>query len=257
MSELSWQRPGWRGWPWVRRALFLLPLSAVVWMAWASFRDAPIDATRVVVLAALTCWLAVGRQPRRAVAAYLVVLVVSLVLFPGNGLMWGDFPAWFLTAFVVLDANSRSPMWFGLLATVIAFLARTPMLGSDLSWDISDTVSIAFALILATLLGQLIRGAFAAGRASEDAAEARRLVERLELRHAVHDSGSARLAQLMLLTRAPRGSTSSTPRRRCRVWTARWSARPCAWFARRPPTSASTGPRAGASSRPRASAPTP
>lgn len=184
-------------------------------------------------------------------AAYLVVLVVSLVLFPGNGLMWGDFPAWFLTAFVVLDANSRSPMWFGLLATVIAFLARTPMLGSNLSWDISDTVSIAFALILATLLGQLIRGAFAAGRASEDAAEARRLVERLELRHAVHDSGSARLAQLMLLTRAPRGSTSSTPRRRCRVWTARWSARPCAWFARRPPTSASTGPRAGASSRPR------
>ena len=217
MSELSWQRPGWRGWPWVRRALFLLPLSAVVWMAWASFRDAPIDATRVVVLAALTCWLAVGRQPRRAVAAYLVVLVVSLVLFPGNGLMRGDFPAWFLTAFVVLDANSRSPMWFGLLATVIAFLARTPMLGSDLSWDISDTVSIAFALILATLLGQLIRGAFAAGRASEDAAEARRLVERLELRHAVHDSGSARLAQLMLLTRAPRCSTSSTPRRRCRV----------------------------------------
>jgi signal transduction histidine kinase len=114
-----------------------------------------------------------------------------------------DGPAWILALAVVLDANSRSPVWFGLLTTTFVAFGRAPIILYGVSAD-NETFLLVLALMGATLIGQLIRGAFAAGRASEAAADARRLVERLELRHAVHDSGSARLAQLMLLTRALR-----------------------------------------------------
>ena len=204
MAELSWQRPGWRGWPWVRRALFLLPLAGVAWILWVSIVESHIDVSRLVVLSALMCWLAFGRRPWLATAVFLAAFVVGFIALPGDGLGWADGPAWILATIVVLDANSRSPAWPGLVATAAAALARVPQIfGGDI-WDIGDTKMVMLALVGATLIGQLIRGAFAAGRASEDAAEARRLVERLELRHAVHDSGSARLAQLMMLTRALR-----------------------------------------------------
>ncbi|HMS37294.1 MAG TPA: hypothetical protein PKA93_09050, partial [Arachnia sp.] len=178
MSELSWQRPGWRGWPWVRRALFLLPLAGVAWMLWVSIVESHTDVSRLVVLSALMCWLAFGRRPWLATAVFLAAFVVGFIAFPGDGLGWADGPAWILATIVVLDANSRSPAWPGLVATAAAALARVPQIfGGDI-WDIGDTKMIMLALVGATLIGQLIRGAFAAGRAREGAAEGRRLVER-------------------------------------------------------------------------------
>ncbi|MFT3889606.1 MAG: hypothetical protein QM713_15795 [Arachnia sp.] len=202
MAELSWQSPDWRGWPWVRRALFLIPLGlAGVFFGILIVDHADVEPLHVVQFA-LVCWLAVSRRPRVVVAIFLAVFLLNLVVFPTH-LGYIDGPAWILALAVVLDANSRSPLWFGLATTLFVAMGRVPDVLTGLR-EQNETLLIALALMGATLIGQLIRGAFAAGRAAEAAAEARRVVERLELRHAVHDSGSARLAQLMLLTRALR-----------------------------------------------------
>ncbi|MBK7820743.1 MAG: hypothetical protein IPJ61_06615 [Tessaracoccus sp.] len=202
MAELSWQSPDWRGWPWVRRALFLLPLGLVGTFFWIAIVDYSDIAPLHMVLFALTCWLAASRRPQIVVTVFLAVFLLNLVVFPTH-LGLSDGPAWILAMAVVLDANSRSPVWFGLFTTLVVASGRAPVVLYEATAD-NETFLVVLALMGATLIGQLIRGAFAAGRAAEAAAEARRLVERLEMRHAVHDSGSARLAQLMLLTRALR-----------------------------------------------------
>ena len=118
MSELSWQRPGWGGWPWLRRGLFLPPLAAAVWAIWAEVLDyttGPLTAW-LAVMAALVCWLAFSGRPCLALAAFLGVFTLGIVLTQDGIAGYSSTSAWILA--LAMDDARRArqvidlrPVW--------------------------------------------------------------------------------------------------------------------------------------------------
>ena len=155
----------------------------------------------LAVLTALACWLAFARRPRLPLIGFLGVFGLGAAQAWNGRTGYAGVAVWILALAVVLDANSRRPIWGGLGATLVTLVASLVPLVIGIEVHGSIPGELIGGVLAATLAGQVIRAAFAAARAGEAEAAARLAAERLELRHAIHDSGSARLAQLMLLSR--------------------------------------------------------
>ncbi len=189
-------------WAWARLVLLGLGVLAAGFFPLATVLDGgdrgPAWVWSLLLLGAAG-WLALGRSRLAAASLFLGLYLTGSAVVDFGGLYESaHLGAWILGMVVLADVNSRRPRWFGWVALAVLLLAVVAVAGR-----VADSpVPPGLGLVIAALAGRLVGSLEAAARLREAAAEDRRRVDRLELTQAVHDSGAARLAQLLLLARA-------------------------------------------------------
>lgn len=205
-------RPDSPAWLWARRALLSCALLLLVW---AGVRGqargdlVPGEPAWLAVLGALL--LAVAWLPRPSLWALVFVAaftVLKITTVDYNG------AAWFAVYAVCIDVNSRRPARLGLLASGVLAAAQLWPTSAD---SAGSTAGGVLYLVALTLLGQFIRIAFAGARAEREKAVLEVQLERSNLARAVHDTGAARLTQVLMVARHLNQDASLDPRARAQV----------------------------------------
>ena len=209
MGELG-LRPDWRGWIWLRRGALSLLLLLVAWATVRTHTAGEMDAGEIPWLVGLGVVMAGFIWCRRPAmwAVLFFLLFLGMEIWLGGGL---ESVATLAAYGVLVDVNSRRPVWLG-LGALVALVG----LGFILN-DVRIALASSVYFCLLALFGQFIRAAFDGARAQREAAELRRVREQMELMQAVHDSGSARLSQVLLIARGLRETAELPPGVRAEV----------------------------------------
>lgn len=183
-----------KGWPGMRRALLSTALLLMMWAWWRTQLRGELFQGEAVWLGAMCIPLVaviIWNPSIRWSGSFLVVFLALLASSPGNY----AGPAWFAAYAVCIDSNSRRPIWWG-----AAFTGA--VIGVSLwKFDIGEGIASSTYLVILSILGQFVRVVIESARAREEAADLRRRLEVAALSEAVHDAGSARLAQVLLVAR--------------------------------------------------------
>lgn len=188
----------WKVWRWSRSVLLTCSAALAVMgvqVSHARGEALPGEGVWVGAMVALVLGLAWLGRPTWWIVAFTSVFVVFEIVTPADHYS----AAWLAVYAVCIDANSRRPAWFG---PAITGLLVVPGIVSSASLQVA--MYGALYLILMAGLGQFVRTVFASTRSQTRAHELERRLELAGIAQEVHDSGTSRLASILLLAQGIR-----------------------------------------------------